>query len=132
MQEKVKGPDETAEASLSVTTPLTSALASPPKPATSPQPASAVAKDEDFDAYIKGLLSNNLADTKHEKEAESLQGNAEQESLDAKLSKLTVVSNLACVHFEPTKVEVYDKVCQTDKPIDDIKDKELRDVNDNR
>jgi hypothetical protein len=75
MQEKVKAPDDTAEASLSVATPSTSALGSPPKPATSPQPASAVAKDEDFDAYIKGLLSNNLADTKHdEKEAESLQG----------------------------------------------------------
>jgi hypothetical protein len=52
--------------------------------------------------------------------------------LDAKLSKLTVVSNLACVHFEPTKVESYDKVCQTDEPIDDIKDKELLDVNDKR
>jgi hypothetical protein len=74
MQEKVKGPDDTAEASLSVATPSTSALGSPPKPATSPQPAS-VAKDEDFDAYIKDLLSNNLADTKHdEKEADSQQG----------------------------------------------------------
>jgi hypothetical protein len=75
MQEKVKGADDSAEAPLSVATSSTAALGSPPKPATSPQPTAAVAKDEDFDAYIKGLLSNNLADTKQdEKEADQSQG----------------------------------------------------------
>jgi hypothetical protein len=60
-------------------------------------------------------------------------GSAEQESLDAKLSKLTVVSKLACVHFEPTKVEVYDKVCQTDQPVDVInEDDKINTINDIR
>jgi hypothetical protein len=73
MQEKVKGTDDSAEAPLSVATPSTAAVGSAPKPATSPQPASAVAKDEDFDAYIKGLLSNNLT-KQDEKEADRQQG----------------------------------------------------------